>query len=195
MTSIPHLPLPMNNRKLVGLTAPSGAGKSSLAKRVLEELPSMRLSVSVTTRPPRDYEQHGREYYFVSGPEFERLIAEDALLEYEEVYPGRFYGTPLSALTESDTPLLLDIDVKGAVRVHSAHGGLFIFIAPPSAEDLEVRLRKRGTESAETLELRLHRAKDELTYADRFDAVVINDSFDRAAEEVISLVQAYLAHE
>ena len=155
----------------------------------------MHLSVSVTTRPPRSYEQHGREYYFVSIPEFERLIAEEALLEYEEVYPGRFYGTPLSALTESDSPLLLDIDVKGAVTVRSAHGGFFIFIAPPSVAELETRLRNRGTESSETLNLRLQRAKLELTYADQFDAVVINDALDKAAEEVISLIQEYLADE
>jgi len=182
----------MNHRKLIGLTAPSGAGKSSLAKRVLDEFPSMNLSVSVTTRPPRSCEQHGREYYFVSIPEFERLIAEGGLLEYEEVYPGRFYGTPISVLAESDTPLLLDIDVRGATTVRSAYGGFFIFIAPPSASDLERRLRSRGTESAETLEARLQRANLELRYADRFDAIVINDSLNEAAQETISLIQAYL---
>ena len=182
----------MSRRKLVGLTAPSGAGKSSLAQRVLEEFPSMQLSVSVTTRPPRSYEQHGREYYFVSAPEFERLIAEEALLEYEEVYPGRFYGTPLSALTESDAPLLLDIDVKGAARVRSAYGGFFIFVAPPSETELKNRLNNRGTESVETLDLRLQRAKLELACADQFDALVVNDFLDRAAMEAIALIKDYL---
>ncbi len=184
-----------SRRKLVGLTAPSGAGKSSLAKRVLDAFPSMQLSVSVTTRPPRSYEQHGREYYFVSVPEFERLIAEEALLEYEEVYPGRFYGTPLSTLAESDAPLLLDIDVKGAVRVRSSHGGFFIFVAPPSETELKTRLSNRGTESSETLDLRLRRAKIELDYADQFDAVVVNDCLDLAAVKTIALIKDYLNHE
>ncbi len=152
----------------------------------------MNLSVSVTTRPPRPYEQHGREYFFVSVPEFERLITEKALLEYEEVYPGRFYGTPLCTLTEAETPLLLDIDVKGASTVRSTYGGFFIFIAPPTVNELESRLRSRGTESPDSLKMRLQRAKLELTYADRFDAVVINDSFDEAAKEIFSLIQGYL---
>ncbi len=182
----------MPQRKLIGLTAPSGAGKSSVAQYVLAAFPSMRLSVSVTTRPPRPYEQHGREYYFVSVPEFERLIAEDALLEYEEVYPGRFYGTPLCMLTDSDTPLLLDIDVKGASRVRTTYGGFFIFIAPPSEAELENRLRSRGTESAETLALRLQRAELELSFSDQFDALVVNDSLDDAATKTIDLIRAYL---
>lgn len=185
----------MNPRKLIGLTAPSGAGKSSLAKRVMDEFPSMSLSVSVTTRPPRSYEQHGREYYFVSVPEFERLIAKNALLEYEEVYPGRFYGTPASVLTESNAPLLLDIDVKGAARIRSSHGGFFIFVAPPSESELEKRLNQRGTESVQSLDARLQRAKLELTYADQFDALVVNDFLDQAAKKAIDLIKDYLQNE
>ncbi len=184
-----------NQKKLIGLTAPSGAGKSSLAKRVLAEFPSMQLSVSVTTRPPRSYERCGIDYFFVSVPEFERLIAENALLEYEEVYPGRFYGTPLSALTASESPLLLDIEVKGAATIRSAYGGFFIFIAPPSEAELEKRLQNRGTESAESLSVRLERAKQELACANQFDALVVNDSLDKATEEVFSLIRDYLDHE
>ena len=180
---------------MVGLTAPSGAGKSSLAKRILDAFPSINLSVSVTTRPQREYERHGKEYFFVSVPEFERLIAEKALLEYEEVYPGRFYGTPLYSLTESEHPLLFDIDVKGALRVRSAYEGFFIFIAPPSERELEKRLLARGTESPETLEARMSRAKMELGYADQFDAVIVNDSIDQAASEAISLIRTYLEHD
>ncbi len=182
-------------RKLIGLTAPSGAGKSSLAKRVLDEFPSLQLSVSVTTRPPRSSERHGIDYFFVSIPEFERLIAENALLEYEEVYPGRFYGTPRFALKTSQSPLLLDIEVKGASKIRSTYGGFFVFIAPPSEEDLEQRLVSRGTESEESLNARLERAKLELACANQFDALVINDSLDKAAEEVFSLIRDYLDHE
>ena len=182
----------MSFRKLIGLTAPSGTGKSSLAKRVLTKFPSVRLSVSVTTRPPRPDEQHGREYFFVSTSEFERLISENALLEYEEVYPGRFYGTPVSELTASDAPLLLDLEVKGATKVRSDHGGFFIFLAPPSIAVLEQRLQKRGTESVETLRVRLQRAKLEMKYAHEFDALVINDSLDEAAEKTFSLIKTYL---
>jgi len=185
----------LTHQKLVGLTAPSGAGKSSIAKRVLCAFPSMRLSVSVTTRSPRPYERHGKEYYFVSKPEFERLITEDALLEYEEVYPGCYYGTPLSELTSFDAPLLLDIDVKGASRVRTSYGGFFIFISPPSTAELEARLRHRGTESTETLQLRLDRANLELSYADQFDAIVVNNSLDIAAEKTIQLIKSYLNHE
>ena len=180
---------------MVGLTAPSGAGKSSLAKRVLKEFPSMDLAVSVTTRPPRVHERHGREYFFVSVPEFERLIAEKAFLEYEEVYPDRFYGTPRCILTESEHPLLFDVDVKGAVQIRSTYGGFFIFIAPPSEIELEKRLRSRGTESSETLEIRMNRAKMEMSYADQFDSVIVNDSVDQASSEAISLIRTYLEHE
>ena len=182
----------MSHRKLVGLTAPSGAGKSSLAKRVLDAFPSMDLSVSVTTRPPRTHEQHGREYYFVSVPEFERLIQEGALMEYEEIYPGRFYGTPRSSLAKSDSPLLFDLDVRGSAAIRSQHGGFFVFVAPPSEDELKTRLLNRGSESDETLSWRLERAKLELTYSDQFDAMVVNDSLDRAAKEVISLIRDYL---
>ncbi len=185
----------LNHRNLIGLTAPSGAGKSSIAKRVLDAIPSMRLSVSVTTRAPRSNECHGKEYYFVSKPEFERLISEDALLEYEEVYPDCYYGTPLSELTEFDSPLLLDIDVKGASRIRTSYGGFFIFISPPSTNDLEIRLRNRGTESVESLHTRLQRAKTELNYADQFDAIVVNHSLDQAAQKTISLIKSYLNHE
>jgi len=183
----------INQRKLIGLTAPSGAGKSTIARRVLDEFPSMRLSISVTTRPPRSYECHGREYYFVSTPEFKRLIDENALLEYEEVYPDCFYGTPLSALMESDRgPLLLDLDVKGSVNVRTHYGGLFVFIAPPSRQELEHRLIQRGTESADMLKQRLLRADLELAYSDQFDAVVINDSLERATQETISIIKDHL---
>ncbi|MCY4171918.1 MAG: guanylate kinase [Bacteroidetes bacterium] len=180
------------HQKLIGLTAPSGAGKSSIAKQVLDAFPSMRLSVSVTTRSPRAYERHGKEYYFVSKPEFDRLITEDALLEYEEVYPGYYYGTPLSELTDHDSPLLLDIDVKGASHVRTSYGGFFIFISPPSIDTLEQRLLNRGTESTEMLQTRLKRAKIELSYANRFDAIVVNHSLDQAVKKTISLIKSYL---
>ncbi len=182
----------MSRQKIVGLTAPSGAGKSSIAQRVLDAFPSMHLAVSVTTRSPRPYEKHGKDYFFVSLPEFERLLAEGALLEYEEVYPGCFYGTPHFTSKEAGGPVLLDIDVKGAANVRSSIGGFFIFVAPPSEAELERRLRDRGTETDKTLLTRLQRAKTELAYADQFDALVVNNSLDEAAAEAISLIESYL---
>lgn len=187
--------LSMSRQKIVGLTAPSGAGKSSIAQRVLDAFPGMHLAVSVTTRAPRPHEEHGKDYFFVSLPEFERLLAEGALLEYEEVYPGCFYGTPHFTSEEVNGPVLLDIDVKGAANVRAAIGGFFIFVAPPSEAELERRLRERGTETEQTLLTRLKRAKKELAYADQFDALVVNDSLDEAADEAISLIASYLQHE
>ena len=183
----------MNQRKIVALTAPSGAGKTTLARRVLAAFPEMQFSVSVTTRPPRDTERHGVDYYFVSANEFRRLIEVDALVEYEEVYPGRFYGTLRSEFEGSGVPVLLDIDVKGATRVQAAYSGLTIFVAPPSLEVLKARLQARATESGPALEARLRRAEEELAYAEQFDAVLINDDVERAANDAISIIGRYLS--
>ncbi len=182
--------------RIIVLTAPSAAGKTTIARRVLEAFPGMAFSVSVTTRPPRPGEQDGRDYHFVSREAFERMRAAGELLEYEEVYPGLFYGTPRSAVEAAARthPVLLDIDVKGALNVKQLFGdrALALFIAPPSLDTLEERLRRRGTETEASLRARLDRAREEMAYRDRFDAVIVNDDLERAVAEAIEQVGAFL---
>lgn len=183
--------------KIVALTAPSGSGKTTIARRVLQAVPEMTFSVSATTRPRRDYERHGVHYYFVSADEFRTLIDDDALLEFEEVYPGKFYGT-LRAEVErvaAERPVLLDIEVHGALNVKRIFGddALAIFIRPPSMDVLEQRLRARATETEQTLAVRLARVTHELSFADRFDHVVINDDLETAVAETLAHIRAFLA--
>ena len=183
--------------KIIVLTAPSGSGKTTIARRVLAAIPEIRFSVSATTRPARPHEQDGVDYHFVSPERFQELIAEGALLEYEEVYLGRLYGTlrtEVERLAE-EMPVLLDIEVKGALNVKRLFGekALVLFIRPPSLAVLEDRLRARGTETSETLRTRLERARQEIAFADRFDAIIVNDQLDEAVEETLRRVRSFLA--
>ncbi len=182
--------------KIIALTAPSGSGKTTIARRVLAAFPEMTFSVSATTRPRRPGERHGVHYYFVTEAQFRRFIAEGKLVEYEEVYPGRFYGTLRAEVERAARahPVLLDIEVKGALNVKRIFGAeaLIIFIRPPSLEVLAQRLRERGTEDEASLRERLARAETELGYAARFDAVVVNDDLEAAVEETLRLVRQFL---
>lgn len=188
----------LNTRRgsIVVLTAPSGSGKTTIARRVLEAVPEMRFSVSATTRPPRPNERDGIDYHFMSVDEFRRRVRKGDLLEYEEVYPDRFYGTLRSEVETAtpEKPVMLDVDVKGALSVKRMFGdrALVIFIRPPSIESLEERLRLRGTESAETLRQRLDRATVELGYEKEFDAVVVNDDVEKAVSETLRIVRSFL---
>jgi guanylate kinase len=178
---------------IIVLTAPSGAGKTTIARRLMDAIPELRFSVSATTRPPRPGEVEGEHYCFISEADFRERIAAGAFIEYEEVYPGRFYGTLRSEIEQkaAEAPVLLDIDVRGALNVEKLFGdrALSIFIRPPSFEILAERLAARRTETQETLAQRLARAREELTYEGQFDVVIVNDVLDAAAAQAIQAVK------
>jgi len=186
----------MPHRNVVVLTAPSGAGKTTIAHRVLDEMPEMRFSVSATTRDARPDETNGEDYHFLSLEEFKNRIEVGDLLEYEEVYPDQFYGTLRSEIESKSEkgPVLLDIDVEGALNVKEAFGdeALVIFVAPPSKEELRNRLKERGTEDKKALARRLERADRELKKREDFDAVVVNDDLDTAVEETLARIRQFL---
>lgn len=185
--------------KVIVLVAPSGSGKTSLAMKLAEEFDNISFSVSATTRPPRNSERNGEHYYFLNEAEFQAKVAAGDFLEWEEFYGGKKYGTLRS---EVDKKLnlgyfvLLDIEVNGAMNVKKIYGSncLSLFIKPPSLEILQQRLEARGTENEEMLALRLQRAKKELTYADQFDQIILNDDFDIAYAQVKQAVAEFMNH-
>lgn len=182
---------------IIVLTAASGSGKTTLSRRLMERIPSIRFSVSATTRPPRAHETDGVHYHFMSADEFDRARRDGRLLESEEVYPGRWYGTLKSEVEDSseDAPVLLDIDVVGAEHVKQLYGDrvLSIFIRPPSLEVLRNRLTARNTETDDSLTTRIERARMEIERAGRFDADVLNDDLEEATDEVVRLVREFLS--
>jgi len=184
----------MAERKLIVVTAPSGAGKTSIVQHIKTRLPQLQFLISATTRPPRAQEQHGKDYYFVTESAFHRMIQNEQLAEYEEVYPGTFYGTPRAELERGKGPAVLDVDVKGAhnLRNHYPNTSLILFVKPPSLQVLEERLRQRATESETSIQARLLRAKEEMRYATLFDGVIVNDNLDKAVEEVVQMICAFL---
>ncbi|MCI6278646.1 MAG: guanylate kinase [Porphyromonas sp.] len=188
----------MKKGKIIIVSAPSGSGKSTILSYILSR-PELNpyFSISATSRAPRGAEKHGCEYHFLTKEDFEQKISEGAFIEYEEVYSGTYYGTLRS---EVDTPraegknVFLDIDVKGALRLKKEFGNdaLFIFIQPPSLEVLRERLIRRGTETAEKIDLRLARAEEELSYARYADQVIVNDNLDEAKKLCYTVIKAYL---
>ena len=184
------------NHGAIVLTAPSGSGKTTIARYAVGAFPSLQFSISATTRQPRDYEEHGVHYYFLSKDEFKAHIADGNFLEYEEVYPGCFYGTLLSELKRIDKkgPILLDVDVKGAMRVKELLQGaaVTIFIRPPSLDELRLRLKLRGTETALKLDERMKRAAQEMTYASLCDFQVLNDDLECAVKETLGIIKQFL---
>ena len=185
--------------KLIIFSAPSGSGKSTIINYLLEEHPELKLafSISATSRPPRGKEQHGVEYFFLSPEEFRQRIDKGEFLEYEEVYPGRFYGT-LKAQVEKQSNegqnVLFDVDVKGGVNIKQYYGNraLSLFIQPPSIEELRSRLEKRGTETPEVINDRIARAEFELGFASQFDKVVVNDDLEVAKAETLQIIKDFI---
>jgi guanylate kinase len=178
--------------KLVVISAPSGAGKTTLCQKLLVDFPELRLSISSTTRAPRGTEVHGKEYFFLPRPEFEKKIQAGEFAEWAEVH-GNYYGTDQAFIRESFSlgkSILLDIDVQGAKSLSLLHPEdcLLIFIEPPSVAELERRLRSRGTESEENIQKRLKNARTEMLAAPDFHHRVVNDSFDHAYLQLFTIV-------
>lgn len=185
-------------KKVIILTAPSGAGKTSITKFLLANYPQLAFSVSATTRAPRGAEQDGVDYHFISPTAFERHIYQNDFLEYEMVYEGLYYGTLKSELDRiwalGKTPVL-DIDVKGAIAIQKQLGekSLSIFILPPSIEVLKERLEKRNTESPEKVQMRLDKAAFEISFSNQFNAVVKNEVLETACTETATLIQDFIS--
>lgn len=188
--------------KLIIFSAPSGSGKSTIVSYLMKKHPELNLafSVSATTRAPRGTEKNGVEYIFLSEEEFKAKIAAGEFLEHEEVYPGRFYGTlkeQVERQTEKGENVVFDVDVKGGCNIKKFYGSraLSIFIQPPSVEELRRRLEGRATDAPEVIEQRLSKAAYELTFADKFDHVVVNDDLAEAEAETLKLVSDFLSCE
>lgn len=183
----------MAKGRLFVISGPSGAGKGSISKRILAEVPDLVYSISMTTRPPRPDEVDGRNYYFVTREEFEKTLAEDGLLEYAQVY-GEYYGTPRAMVMESlskGLDVVLEIDIQGAMNIRRTYPkGVLIFILPPSMGELRKRITGRGSESEGNIELRLGEALKEIAYIDKYDYCVVNGDLDEAVERVKAIITA-----
>jgi guanylate kinase len=183
--------------KLIVITAPSGAGKTSITKHLLKTFPQLAFSVSAATRQPRSYETDGVDYYFIPLEDFKQKIQRKEFAEWEMVYEGKYYGTQkneLERIWNNHQVPLLDIDVKGAIHVQQQYPKslLTIFIEPPSIEELKRRLESRGTESAESLQARVNKASYELSFKDHFNKSIMNDNFKKACDETEKIVKEFL---
>ncbi len=182
--------------KLIVLSAPSGSGKTSIAKVLLQRFPFMTFSVSATTRPMRPGEVHARDYYFLTKEDFRRRIDRGELVEWEEIYTN-YYGTLKSEVDRAlanGQVMLFDVDVKGALSIKAKYpnDAVLIFVAPPSVEELRARLVNRKTEDAATVERRMARVPMEMELASKFDHTVVNDDLQRACDEATDIVRAVL---
>lgn len=187
----------LQQRKLIILTAPSGAGKTSITRYLIAKYPKLSFSISATTRKPRGTEKNGVEYYFMSVPEFKQKIDDQAFIEWEMVYDEKYYGTLHTELdriwAEGKVPML-DIDVKGAIHVQQqySHNCLSIFIEPPSVEELKRRLESRGSETPESLAVRANKASYELSFSHHFSKTILNDNLEKACKEAEQIIKEFL---
>ncbi|MBR6191506.1 MAG: guanylate kinase [Prevotella sp.] len=189
----------LTSGKLLIFSAPSGSGKSTIINWLMQEHPelNMRFSISCTSRAPRGQEQNGVEYFFLTPEEFREKIQNDEFVEYEEVYQDRYYGTLKSQVEKqlaAGENVVFDVDVHGAMNIKKAYGdrALSLFIQPPSVEELRRRLNGRGTDAPEVIEQRIARAEYELTFAEKFDTVVVNDDLETAKKDALCKLQAFL---
>lgn len=184
--------------KCIIVSAPSGAGKTTIVRYLLGCGLGLDFSISATNRPKRDHEQDGRDYFFITTAEFRQRIGAGAFVEWEEVYPGRYYGTlraEIERIWANGRAPIFDVDVVGGLRLKEIFGeqALSIFVSPPTIEALEERLLLRGTETAETLRTRMDKAGQELAYSTRYDRILLNDDMQRACEEAYEVVNAFLS--
>ena len=187
----------MENRVII-LSAPSGCGKTTLLKALMERGLPLEFSVSATSRQKREGEQDGRDYYFFTPEQFREKVEQGAFLEWNEVYTGQYYGTLLSEvdrIAQNGHHVIFDVDVKGGLSIKERFGerALAVFVMPPSIEVLRQRLLNRGTETPESVEKRLKRADYEISFSNHFDYVLVNDDLDAAIREAYGLISGFLA--
>lgn len=190
----------MKKGKLIIFSAPSGSGKSTIINYLLAQDLNLGFSISATSRMPRGQEKDGVEYYFLTPEDFRRRIAGNEFLEYEEVYENRFYGTlkaPVEEQLTHGTNVIFDVDVVGGCNIKKFYGerALSVFIQPPSVKELRKRLTGRGTDAPEVIESRIAKAEFELSFADKFDVVIINDDLEKAKAEALQIIKSFLEKE
>ena len=183
--------------KLILFCGPSGSGKTTIVQHLLKNNPRLCFSVSATTRPKRDVETDGVDYHFLPVNEFEEKIKQDEFVEWEEVYNNGFYGTlksEVEKIWQQNKVAVFDVDVEGGLKIKEKFGErlLAVFVMPPSVDDLQKRLHDRETETPETLKARIAKSKHELTFANRFDKVLINDNMENAFKEALQMVDEFL---
>ncbi|MDI3528130.1 MAG: guanylate kinase [Tenuifilum sp.] len=183
--------------KLLIFSAPSGAGKTTIVKHLLEKFPQLEFSISACSRKPRDGEIHGKDYYFLTVEEFKEKIEKGEFVEWEEVYPGSYYGTlwsELKRIWDKGHHVMFDVDVKGGLNLKKKFpkNSLAVFVKPPSIDELRKRLLKRGTETEETINVRIGKAQEELSFAPQFDYILTNNQVESAFVEAESVVRKFL---
>jgi len=186
--------------KLIIFSAPSGAGKTTIVKHLLQQNFGLEFSVSATSRKPRQGEVHGKDYYFLTEDEFRKKIENDEFLEWEEVYNGIFYGTlksEVERIRNSGKNVIFDVDVVGGSNIKKLYGNeaLAVFVKPPSVEELKNRLKNRSTESEEKIKMRVAKAEKELEFASQFDVVIVNDELPKTFKEAEKVVAGFLSEE
>jgi guanylate kinase len=188
------------HQKILIITAPSGAGKTSITRYLMKEFPVLQFSISAATRPARGAEKDAVDYYFISAETFKQKIKDKEFAEWEMVYEGKYYGTLKSELQRiwalNKVPVL-DIDVKGAIHIQQQYpiNTLSIFVEPPSVNELEIRLNARGTETIESIQARINKASYEISFKDQFDKVVVNHNLEAACAQAKELVEAFLRND
>ncbi|MFH0843503.1 MAG: guanylate kinase [Bacteroidota bacterium] len=183
--------------KLIIISAPSGAGKSTIIRHLLDSGINLEFSVSATTRAPRGSEKNGKEYYFFSLEEFSKGIEDECFIEWEEVYKDQLYGTMKSEIKriwDNGNHVLFDVDVKGGINLKDIFKkeAISIFIMPPSIKELEIRLMRRGTDDRQKIKMRVAKAEQEMKLANQFDNIVINDNLEQAKSEIYNIVYSFI---